>query len=265
MKFLHISDIHFPTTNWNYIRDEYLNAFLQLIDEIHDPQLSLVISGDITTKGNARGYVEAAGFFNEIISQHKLPRERILLCPGNHDIEPSPPYFKEFDAFCYSLRKDHIFQFNKKTNFVYEMDDCFFLIVNSAFRYDHKYGSVDIDGIKSTLSKSSISQEKTKIAIVHHHFLGQFEDDISTIRNAYPFLKLLEDYQFNCILHGHQHTMMNIQIGNSGIQTIGVRTPTSATRGYVSGVNVYEVSGKKLQVDCYIFSRDLGGFKLIHN
>lgn len=260
MKLLHISDIHFPYTQWNSPMSIYKAAFDKLLDEIHDQNLLLILGGDITTKGNTEGYKQAAVFFNEIIKNKGLQRKNILLCPGNHDIEKSLPYFNGFDNFSYSLRQDQEFKYCKRNHFTFDIEDCFFLVVNSAYRYDHTFGSVDVDGIRETLCKSKLDTQKSRVVIVHHHLLGQFENDLSTIRNSYPFLKLLDEYNFHYILHGHQHSNMYMPLGNSKIKTIGVRTTTLTTPGYLVGVNVYELDAEKLIIHPYIFSIDMGGF-----
>ncbi|MEC0313653.1 metallophosphoesterase [Bacillus subtilis] len=257
---LHISDIHFPDQEWNSPMYIYLDAFHKLIDEINDRDLLLILGGDITTRGNAKGYQQAEAFFNDIIKKKGLNRKHVLLCPGNHDIESSSPYFNGFDVFAYSVRNDRTFKYTESNHYVFETDECFFLIINSAYKYDHRYGSVDVEGITATLGKLNINPNKNKIAIVHHHLLGQFEDDVSTIRNAYPFLQLLDYYNFQYIIHGHQHSNMYMPLGKSRIKTIGVRTPTLNVPGYFVGVNVYELRAEELIIHPYIFSRDMGGF-----
>lgn len=81
MKMLHISDIHFPDQEWNSPMYIYLDAFHKLIDEINDRDLLLILGGDITTRGNAKGYQQAEAFFNDIIKKKGLNRKHVLLCP----------------------------------------------------------------------------------------------------------------------------------------------------------------------------------------
>lgn len=93
--WLHISDIHFhPKTGWRdgHARQELLD-FLQ--EGFRDGSLLrphlVFCTGDIAF-GETSGapmeqqYGEAASFFDELLKRCELPRERLFMVPGNHDV-----------------------------------------------------------------------------------------------------------------------------------------------------------------------------------
>ena len=86
MNIIHISDIHFGNVGLVYLKSELKRAIADFIKELGTENFVLVISGDITYQGSRKGFEEAKDFFNEIIYENNLDRNRILACPGNHDI-----------------------------------------------------------------------------------------------------------------------------------------------------------------------------------
>jgi len=93
--WLHLSDIHFhPKTSWrdSHVRQELLD-FLQ--EGFSDGSLSrphlVFCTGDIAF-GETSGaplkqqYGEAASFFDKLLQCCELPRERLFMVPGNHDV-----------------------------------------------------------------------------------------------------------------------------------------------------------------------------------
>lgn len=96
--WLHLSDIHFhPKTSWrdSRVRQELLE-FLQ--EGFSDGSLSrphlVFCTGDIAF-GETSGaplkqqYGDAASFFDELLKCCELPRERLFMVPGNHDVNRS--------------------------------------------------------------------------------------------------------------------------------------------------------------------------------
>ncbi|MGR5963615.1 metallophosphoesterase family protein [Bacillus cereus] len=274
INILHISDLHFPIENLVTTETQFINSISGLIESIPDQSFYLLISGDITFKGEKAGYDEATRIFKEIIQRckHKIKKENILLCPGNHDISKTcggKSAFDLFDKFSYSIRQDQVFTFSKKNQELYETNDALFLVTNSSFNMDHRYGYIDIEGIKSILNGESLKNDKVKIAIVHHHLINQFQDDISVLRNAYPFLSLLDHHKFDIILHGHQHNNMVLPLGHASILTFGVNTPGFVNPGYTNGISYYKITKEVVNRKHYIYSHDhningsIGGYQKV--
>ena len=110
--------------------------------------------------------------------------------------------------------------------------------------------------------KVEIDRCAFKVAITHHHFLNQFQDDTSVIRNAYPLLYALDAAKFNLILHGHQHTIQNMPIGHNKMQIESSRSLNFHEKGYNNGLNHYQINGSSIEKISYTFSQDADPTKL---
>src|SRR5258708_6033320 len=134
-----MSDMHFGADKWNTLPFSYvLDSFVDFLGNIREPK-TLIVSGDITYQGSPRGYEIAARFFDELIPKTGLDRKRIVLCPGNHDIMREKA-FSGFDAFSYGVRRDNVCTFEKNDCSAVILDDAYFLVLNSSFHRDYKYG-----------------------------------------------------------------------------------------------------------------------------
>lgn len=260
MNIIHISDLHFGEHHESvYLKSDLKKALTNLIEEVGKEDFVLVISGDITFKGSSNGFRAAKDFFNDIITDRSLDRKRILVCPGNHDIiKNEPQRFKTLNEFIYFLRKDNILDFRNKNFVSCILDDVFFLLINTSYHLDWEYGLVD-EEIYSYIedNKNRIDNCRYKIAITHHHFLNQFKNDISAIRNSYPMLYALDTAEFNLILHGHQHAAQTMPIGKSRMQILSARSFNYPQKGYPNGVNHYLIRDRELiKQNIYEFSRD---------
>ena len=256
MNIIHISDIHFGNTASTFVRSDIKMALINFLKTINDNPV-IVISGDVTYKGSKNGFDEAKKFFNYVINFGNLNRSRILACPGNHDLITEEKPFTSFNEFIYSLRRDNILDFREKNFSSLKIDDVFFLVVNSSYHLNHKYGLVD-ESVNNYIhcKKEEIDKCVYKVAITHHHLLNQFKDDVSATRNAYPLLYSLDLAGFNLILHGHQHVLQTMPIGNNCMRIESSRSFNYNQKGYNNGVNQYFISDNKLDKKVYLFSKD---------
>jgi 3',5'-cyclic AMP phosphodiesterase CpdA len=263
MNIIHLSDVHFGNKESTFVNESIKKPLISLLNEIESPT-TLVISGDITFKGSKEGFTEAKNFFDEILQSNNLERKHIIACPGNHDLnaEESNP-LTLFNDFIYSLRRDNKFNFRDKSFSSTIIDDVFFLVINSAHHLDHKYGLID-EGVFSYIEdkKTEIDSCTFKVAITHHHFLNQFQDDTSVIRNGYSLLYALDVAKFNLILHGHQHTIQNMPIGHNNMQIESPRSLNFHEKGYNNGLNRYHINGSSIEKISYTFSKDTDPTKL---
>jgi len=266
MNIIHLSDVHFGNEDSTFVKENIKKPLISLLNDMDSPDVStvLVISGDVTFKGSKEGFVEAESFFDDIIKSSNLERKNIIACPGNHDISTEEgTSFTRFKKFIYSLRRDHIFDFENKNFSSTIINDVFFLVINSAYHLDHKYGLIDeevfsyIDNKKEEIDRCTF-----KVAITHHHFLNQFQVDTSVIRNAYPLLYALDESKFNLILHGHQHTLQNMPIGHNKMQLESSRSLNFHQKGYNNGLNHYRINGSSIEKFSYTFSLDADPTKL---
>ena len=119
---LHLSDIHFGNTN-RYQSSEAYQTFLKRTLEDLDSFKELgvkpniiVITGDLTEHSIKDEFKLAETFLEGLINHTEIPKEKIVIVPGNHDVnwdlcaaarlrakgrgtEFKPPYFEKFENF----------------------------------------------------------------------------------------------------------------------------------------------------------------------
>jgi DNA repair exonuclease SbcCD nuclease subunit len=270
-EFLHLSDMHFGSgehaARWF---DTLKEPLVEKIIELDKENLYLIVSGDISFKGAVHGYDLADDFFKDLLRKTSLRKDRIILCPGNHDICKSkrPKFFDKFDELSYRIREDDEFLYSERSASFYVSENICFLGINSSYHFDHQYGLAPVDEIDKILRSKGdiISGLETKIAVIHHHLFNQFEEDCSVVRNSYNLLCLLDFFGFNYIFHGHQHAFQNLPVGKSGMRIVGVNSFNFSERRYVNGFNHYSVVGGGSSFNRYQYIEDLvcggrvGGF-----
>ncbi len=88
-RWLHISDFHFAVGD-PYDRSVVLNALIASLrrfqDQGHGADL-VFATGDIAQSGKASEYAVATGFFDAVLKELGLGRERLFVVPGNHDVD----------------------------------------------------------------------------------------------------------------------------------------------------------------------------------
>jgi len=89
-QILHISDLHFdPKEAVN--QDIALKSLIDRVIKDRDkhkfnPDM-IAVTGDITLKGQKKGYDEAKKFFKKLLAELDLKPERLFIVPGNHDLD----------------------------------------------------------------------------------------------------------------------------------------------------------------------------------
>jgi len=91
-----ISDLHIgdmakgkdfsPEKTENASVDNYLSEFQQFVLRENIGADFLVISGDISNRAKEPEFALASELIEKIARSLKVPREKIIFCPGNHDI-----------------------------------------------------------------------------------------------------------------------------------------------------------------------------------
>lgn len=247
---IHLTDMHFGAGKHNRINiADVKKALIKLISELDTPPV-FVVSGDITYKAQESGYKAATAFFEEIIAGAQINPNRFVFCPGNHDIQDPEP-FKRFNAFCYSIRKDSLFDFTKNNTIAYCVDDLYFIVTNSSHHRDKTYGLVHSEDLQNTLKQNIPENIKHRFAIIHHHLIPISQGDVSVTRNAYEYLTLLDENEISAILHGHQHFNVAFPVGKSHMTIHGAGSFGYAENGIVNGLNVYYAEGPRLTYERY--------------
>ncbi|MCP4267793.1 MAG: SUMF1/EgtB/PvdO family nonheme iron enzyme [Candidatus Brocadiaceae bacterium] len=100
-RILHLSDLHTTTDTFN--ASVVLKAFINRLKEdkkagLH-PEI-VVVTGDIASHGTKAEYDSTKGFFDRLLDCLCMPKEKLFIVPGNHDVnrgkyrpsEKSPEY-----------------------------------------------------------------------------------------------------------------------------------------------------------------------------
>ena len=89
VSILHLSDIH-RTVDERVENEELLGGLksdleAHAADGVPRPQL-VVVSGDLTQSAEPREYAQALQFLDKLAAHLALPRARVVVVPGNHDV-----------------------------------------------------------------------------------------------------------------------------------------------------------------------------------
>ncbi len=89
LTWLHVSDLHFDERN-RYDRKIVQSSLIKRVRDYatnRDWKPDLVfVTGDIAQKGSAAEYELATRFFDDLLAAVDLPRARLFVVPGNHDV-----------------------------------------------------------------------------------------------------------------------------------------------------------------------------------
>jgi DNA repair exonuclease SbcCD nuclease subunit len=227
----------------------------------------LVLSGDISFKGQKQGYSEASDALRSALETSAIPRDRVIVCPGNHDVvKPtagaSP--FEAFDAWSADLRNDKRCTFSANSCRRVICREADFLVINSAYHGDIEYGLVDLTKLDSVLADmdAAPSQGSLRVAVLHHHLIPfSGYDDKSTTRNAYQVLTRLVRHGFSLVLHGHQHALLELGLGDGSMKLCGVGSFRYITPGFINGASLYRKNERnQMSANHFAISKDAPDF-----
>lgn len=223
MWLIQIADIHNSNKQTlkkiKKISDEMITSINNYIKS--DDLVVFIICGDILNQGQEVGFRDTLDFLNLIKKNINSENIEFVICPGNHDIVNNNGIksFKDIDKFIFEVSLDSTIKFERQSINIKTINNIDFIIINSSFHLDHKYGKIDLVELNKILKESKCNE---KIVILHHHLIPVREGETSTIVNAYEFFKTLEGKNILAILHGHQHMKMDMVVGNNLARIIGV-------------------------------------------
>lgn len=238
---LHLSDLHFSAPDqperWHSALAEDLRRELRV--ERLD---ALVLSGDIVDRGRVIGYAAAEQFIAAVCGEFSVPRDRVILVPGNHDIDrgASAPAIRSVrkrphnftvgdrryaivDPAAYAQRLAGFADFFARTlgqpypldphdqARLWVWDDLGVVVLglSSVGEIDGlRPGNATIDDTALSRALASLRgahEESLKIAVFHHPLDSPGED---RLRDA-KFLERLAVAGFSLVLHGHVHQADN--------------------------------------------------------
>ena len=259
--FIHLSDLHVAAIQGvGYVdnseragktwlvaqKDEdnhnYIDKFCSFVKKHFDKNeydLYLLISGDVADASEQDEYEYASVFIQKIKQELSIADDRVLIVPGNHDInrfecrktsEANPSveaykcnvgkykYFAEF--YKKVTRKD--FPLNNAIVDSMSLDEekVLFVGLNSNYKigYKDEKGYIDIEGFRNEID--SIIKNKSnyiKIAVFHHNIITKYMNDPShfgsfQVDNWDQVQKELEANDFRCVLYGNEHTRSSNKI-----------------------------------------------------
>jgi 3',5'-cyclic AMP phosphodiesterase CpdA len=117
IKVLHISDLHFGTESETDRKStRYGESFVStFINEFKGQNINyLIVSGDIANRSKQMEYDKAKIFLNQVVEGLSIPKEKVLICMGNHDISWDILNEKEYSGI---LNKDLHKENEKYNNF----------------------------------------------------------------------------------------------------------------------------------------------------
>lgn len=224
---VHLSDLHFGWKGEKYmhrfVKDEYSYTLTEhMIGEfasrrarfMKEPErLHLVVSGDLTYQGNKKEFKLAEDFLNEVCKGLHIPKERVSIVPGNHDLNwgldkaDKELRFDPYIGFLVSFYGADLFKKRYprvKTDLafyserpapddlvsVYHDPKARITIVglNSCIYEDnqHHYGFVgmrQLDAVEELLDDHESSKDVVRVAVFHHH-LHPFPEPIVKAVNS---------------------------------------------------------------------------------
>ena len=247
-KILHLSDLHFgekrKTTKSDLLvtkrgAKELAQSIVNNIKKddsgVKIKPDCLVITGDLSNSSNAVEYDFTEIFLNEILKHLNLKKNRLLVVPGNHDVDwknhdgiEKYASFKHFYERYFKKKWDLFsptyirFKTNSDETIIFGLDS------NSTLTKEWcNYGNVNLEqlrNLKKLVKKLKLSDSALKIVALHHHVLPVYnyfysfenykilqdahtseQPPVSLLMNASQLLKVCREFGIASILHGHAH------------------------------------------------------------
>jgi 3',5'-cyclic AMP phosphodiesterase CpdA len=258
---IHISDPHFGTME----RDGKLTQMHRFIDGQYSRKLSehlmrefksanshflfdtskllLVISGDLTYRARAEEFERVREFLEEVRTGIGIPHERVVIVPGNHDVDwlgSKQDVTRRFDNYIGFLdlfygadlfrqlypRLKWDLKINSKRPSAFELvsivrNEPLVIVGMNSCLYEtdqNHYGFIggrQLQIVEELLAPHS-NRASVRVAVFHHHLHPYPESieermanepsmDMSTLRDAGLVERNLERLRFDIVLHGHKH------------------------------------------------------------
>ena len=251
--FIHLSDLHVAAltragsvdnsvrANKTWLIDQsdednhdYIQVFCDYIKQkLIECELYLIVSGDVSDSSEKIEYDCAKQFLQKIMDQLDIPKNQLLIIPGNHDInrhecehaarndnskkayEFHAEKYSSYSAFYNSLfGKPFPAEKAIVNHMAVDDEKLLFVGVNSNYKlaYSDGYGAVDVDSFKEEMKVlDSKFPGYSKIAVFHHNITTNYEKNPSHHGSfekdeRLRFLRALESLGFKCALYGNEHT-----------------------------------------------------------
>lgn len=218
---LHISDLHFGKTHDSDVAKDLLDD-LRGMDQ--KPNI-VIVSGDLAWHGEKHSLQKAKTFLERVINECGIiDKNRLIVVPGNHDLGA----IKRRLSIRWALANYVEFFETEPTRFFPDLGISIFgvnsnMLKISSLVADGKIGSkqrrrfrerynsfrfADQTDQQARTASTKAFLESFKIAVVHHHLVPlprATKENFNILRDAGDFLETLTHFNFDLILHGHQH------------------------------------------------------------
>ncbi|MCP4548013.1 MAG: NACHT domain-containing protein, partial [bacterium] len=238
---LHLSDPQFGSNHRFGTKEKLDTLATRLQEDLRgiraDPGLHpdlLIVTGDLAELGRKSELDAACRFLEDLAEFLGLPRDRVAIVPGNHDInrdyceayfkgckadevDPQSPYWPKWkhyaDFFDYFYRgQDNVSFCEEKPWSFFEIPSLKVVVagLNSTMAESHQecdhYGSVGESQLHWFRDRLDPYRNKgwLRIAAVHHNVVRGATDDNENLRDADDLKRILGPY-VNLVLHGHTH------------------------------------------------------------
>jgi WD40 repeat protein/3',5'-cyclic AMP phosphodiesterase CpdA len=198
------------------------------------PQM-IVVSGDLAEWGRRTEFRDALEFLDRLTKGLEVPRRRVVIVPGNHDInrkacesyfleceaderEPTEPFARKWEPFLrmfedfYGEESDVAFTVEEPWT-LWEIEDLKLVVagLNSTMRESHRaedqYGHVGEHQLRWFAERLDpyIQRGWFRLGVVHHNTTPGSVADDECLRDASLLGEILAPPQLNLLLHGHTH------------------------------------------------------------
>lgn len=240
-----ISDIHAgegarardlcPTTfktRASILDDDYQGKFFQFVSDNCLSADYLVLPGDVTDTAHPEEVQLASEFIVAAAKALGVKETNIVFVPGNHDVDwtvmssPDATGLRRKQRYDPIRNADYKFKaiaenpngslFEEPHFTFWEFPDFVAVGYNSAHHDSPKkfhHGLIDpkhVSALRSALGKLDLSPKRLRLFLVHHHPV-QYSDpvsdppDLSIMVNAEDLERILCEFHFDILVHGHKH------------------------------------------------------------
>ncbi|HEX2416850.1 MAG TPA: pentapeptide repeat-containing protein, partial [Micromonosporaceae bacterium] len=220
---------------------------LSLLRERHGVIPDLVtVAGDIAESAMRKEYDLAYEFLEDLALGLDLPRNRIVLVPGNHDVnrkkcqayflsreaddeDPIPPYWPKWQPYSAFLEKFDGRTLPKDEPWTYHEFPELKLAVaglNSTMAESHQgidhYGWLGEEQLRwfAQRLRKATDDGWLRIAVLHHNPVRGASGDDANLRDVDRFTDLLGPH-LHSVLHGHTHGARITSLGPSSLLVLG--------------------------------------------
>ena len=194
----------------------------------------LILTGDLAEQGLPSEFEQVYAFADRMAGLVGLPRDRVVLVPGNHDVnrracaayfneceaderQPEPPYFPKLRHFAALFQKFYAgvpgVQFTAEEPWtLFEIPALQVVVagLDSTIAESHRdgdhYGWVGEPQLRWFAGRLREYREKgwLRLGAVHHNVLRRATADDENLRDADDLRRILGPF-LNLVLHGHTH------------------------------------------------------------